>query len=86
MGGPSWGSGAHNRGVQTERGHGETEAKNVLSGLEGDPCGGQGLGLPPTQPETKEQQQEEQPQVKNLISHFPTLALGGWESTVQPPN
>lgn len=49
-----------------------TEAKNVLSGLERDPCGGQGLSSPPVQPEM-----EEQPQVKNLVSHFPTSALGG---------
>lgn len=35
----------------------------------------------PVQPET-----EEQPQVKNLVSHFPTSALGEWEITEQPPN
>lgn len=37
------------------------------------------LGSPPAQPEM-----EEQPQVKNLVSHFPTSALGGWES-MEPP-
>lgn len=57
-----------------------TEANNVLSGLGGDSCGGQ-AGFPPVQPEM-----EEQPQVKNLVSHFPTSALGGWESMEQPPN
>jgi len=35
---------------------GRTEAKNDLSGLEGDPHSGQGLGSPPVQPETEEQQ------------------------------
>lgn len=58
-----------------------TEAKNVLSGLEGDPCGGQGLGSPPVQ-----QEMEEQTQVKKLVSHFPASALGGWESMEHPPN
>lgn len=38
------------------------------------------LGSFPVQPEM-----EEQPQVKNLVSHFPTSALGGWESMEQPP-
>lgn len=56
---------------------GRTEAKNDLSGLEGDPCSGQGLGSPSVQPETQQQQQHEQPQVKNLVSLFPTSALGG---------
>lgn len=57
---------------------GRTEAKNDLSGLEGDPCSGQGLGSPSVQPETRQQQQrQEQPQVKNLASLFPTSALGG---------
>lgn len=39
------------------------------------------LGSPPVQPEM-----EEQPQVKNLVSHFPTSALKGWENMEQPPN
>lgn len=56
---------------------GRTEAKNVLSGLEGDLRSEQGLGSPPVRPETEQQQQQqEQPQVKNLVSLFPTSALG----------
>lgn len=33
-----------------------------------------------------EKQQQKQPQVKNLVSHFPTSTLGGWESMEQPPD
>lgn len=51
---------------------GRTGAKNVLSGLEGDPCSGQGLGSP-IQPETEQPQQQEQPRDKNLVSLFPAL-------------
>lgn len=64
---------------------GRREAKNVLSGLEGDPCGGQGVGSPPIQPDTEEQQQQKQPQVKNMVSQFPTSALRERESTEQSP-
>lgn len=41
-----------------KREHRVTEAKNVLSGLEGDPCGGQGLGSPPVQPDPEEEEQQ----------------------------
>lgn len=72
------------RGELREKGNmGRTEAKNVLSGLEGEPCGGQRPGSPSAQPEMEQQQQ---PQVKNLVSHFPTSTLGGWESMEQTPN
>lgn len=56
---------------------GRTEAKNVLSGLEGDLRSEQGLGSPPVRPETEQQQQQqqEQPQVKNLV-FLPNLCFG----------
>lgn len=41
------------------------------------------LGSSPVQPEVQEVQPEVQ--VKNLVSHFPTSALGGWESMEPPP-
>lgn len=54
---------------------GRTETNSVLSGLEGDPCGRQGLDSPPIHPEME--QQQEDPQVKNLVSHFATSAFRG---------
>ena len=56
MGGPSWGLGGLTTGeFRRTANMGKTEAKNVLSGLEGDPCGGQGLG-PPSPARDAEQQ------------------------------
>lgn len=80
MGGPSWGLGGLTTGEFRQTGNmGKTEAKNVLSGLEGDPCGGQELDSAPLA------RVEEQPRV-HLASHFPSLALRGWGSLQRAPN